>query len=144
MLRDLLTRIDELGGGEGSPVVPLDLFFEGNDDEASFAPNLDPHPGIETVRGVLQAIEQRRDVSAVLVQIDEVLEPPEWPYASRVYVVTSAPAAEVHRWAAALEPDEVSPDERENDGWGDDGSAGAPPGAPDVPEGHRPVVLFWD
>jgi hypothetical protein len=144
-MRDLLARIDELGGEEAYPVVPLHLFFEGNDDDASFAPNLEPHPGIEAIRDVLQAIEQRPDVRAVLVQIDEVLEPPEWPYASRVYVVTSAPAADVHEWAASIEPDDVSPDETENYGWRGDGEAAdAPPGAPAVPDGYRPVVLFWD
>jgi hypothetical protein len=45
-------------------------------------------------------------VSAVVVQIDEVLELPGWPYASSVYIITSADAADVHEWAASLEPDE--------------------------------------
>jgi hypothetical protein len=142
MLHDLLVRIDELGGPEAYPVVPLDLFFEGNDDPASFAPNLDPHPGISRIHSVLRSIEERPDVSAVVVQIDEVLEPPEWPYASSVYVVTSADAGDVHAWAAAIEPDELSPDQGDNYGWG--AREAPPPGAPPVPGTHLPVILFWD
>jgi hypothetical protein len=146
MLEDLISRIDELGGEDAYPVVPLDLFFGGNDDPASFAPNLDPHPGIARIYDVLRSIEQRPDVSAVVVQIAEVLDPPEWPYASSVYVITSSDAAEVHRLAASLEPDE--PQDPEDDyGWvdyADRERSTPPPGAPVVPSGYRAVVLFWD
>jgi hypothetical protein len=125
----------------------LDLFFTGNDDEASFAPNLDPYPGTAKLAAVLHAIEQRPDVSAVVVQIDEILDPPDWPYASSVYVVTAADAKDVHEWAASIEPDELSPEMSDNYGWGEyAGRKGdtPPPGAPEVPTGYRPVVLFWD
>jgi hypothetical protein len=147
MLRELIARIDELGGPETYPVVPLDLFFEGNEDPASFAPNLDPHPGIAEIYSVLRSVEARPDVSAVVVQIDEVLEPPEWPYASSVCVITSADAADVQEWVASLEPEELSPDARDTYGWGDYAARGRetpPPGAPQVPAGHQPVLLFWD
>jgi hypothetical protein len=147
MLEQLLARIDELGGEDAYPVVPLELFFEGNDDPASFAPNLDPHPGIHQIHRVLRSIEERPDVSAVVVQIAEVLDPPEWPYASSVYVITSAAAADVHAWAGSLEPDELSPDAGDNYGWVEYAGRSRetpPPGAPSVPTGHRPVILFWD
>jgi hypothetical protein len=125
----------------------LDLFFTGNDDEASFAPNLDPYPGIAKIAAVLHAIEQRPDVSAVVVQIDEILDPPDWPYASSVYVVTTADAKDVHEWAASIEPDELSPEMSDNYSWGEYAGRNGdtpPPGAPEVPTGYRPVVLFWD
>src|SRR5918992_5557707 len=143
MLQQLLARIDELGGEDAYPVVPLDLFFESNDDPASFAPNLDPHPGIESIHRVLRSIEERPDVSAVVVQIAEVLDPPDWPYASSVCVITSADAADVHEWATSLEPDEFFPDAPENYGWGEYAGRSRetpPPGAPAVPAGHRPVI----
>jgi hypothetical protein len=146
-IQDLHARIAELGGQAAYPVVPLDLYFEGNEDPASFAPNLDPHPGIPRIYAVLAGIAQRTDVSAVVVQIDEVLDPPAWPYAAAVYVITSSDAAEVHHWAASIEPDELSPDSEENYGWlgyADRDRATPPPGAPEVPERYRPVTLFWD
>jgi hypothetical protein len=147
-LQALLGRIDELGGQDAYPVVPLDLFFDGNDDEASFAPNLEPHPGIDRFRSVLRSIRERPDVSDLLVQIDEVLSPDEWPYASAVYVITSAPASDVREWAAELEPDEdPSPGHADSYGWlsyaGRDRST-PPPGAPQIPDRHRVVTLFWD
>ena len=147
MVQELHARIAELGGQTAYPVVPLDLFFEGNEDPASFAPNLEPHPGIARIYAVLGGIAQRPEVSAVLVQIDEVLDPPEWPYASAVYVITSSETAEVHRWAASIRPDEVSPDSEDNYGWltyADRDRATPPPGAPEIPDGYRPVILFWD
>jgi len=118
MLGELIARINELGGPDARPVVPLQLFFDGNDDPASFAPNLEPHPGLATIYSVLRSIELRPDVSDVVVQIDAVPEPPEWPYASSAYVITTADPADVHDWVAAIEPDEPAPN-------------------PDV-------VLFWD
>ena len=146
MLQHLLSRIDELGGQDAYPVVPLDLFFDGNDDPASFAPNLDPHPGVAKIYAVLHAVEERPEVSAVFVQIDEVLEPPEWPYSSSVYVITSADAEDVREWVEPIQPDEPPADTAENYGWGErTGHEGAaPPGAPAIPSGYRPVVLFWD
>lgn len=137
----LSERIEQLGGVEASPVVPIDLFFDGNDDPASIAPNLQPHPGIQTFRRVLTDIGNRPDVSNVAVQIDEVIEG-EWPYALAVYVITAASPEEVHRWAAELQPDEYVGEEEHIGPWL--GRGHAPPGAPAVPEGHRVVTLFWD
>jgi hypothetical protein len=85
-------------------------------------------------------------VSAVSVQIDEVLEPPEWPYASSVYVITSADAADVHEWVVPIQPDQMSTDAADNYGWGEHAGrdrATPPPGARAIPSGYRPVVLFW-
>ena len=136
----LNSRIEELGGQDAYPVVPLDLFFDGNDDPASIGPNLDPHPGVETFERVLRGIRERDDVSDVAVQIDEVI-PGEWPYANAVYVVTTASPQDVHRWATELQPDEYVGEDMEVEPWL---GRGLPPGAPEVPQGHRVVTLFWD
>ena len=79
-LRALLERIEQLGGAEAAPVVSLDGFFEGNDDEASIGPNLDPHPGIDTFSRVLREIDDRDSVAHVVVQISEVMSEDEWPF----------------------------------------------------------------
>jgi hypothetical protein len=136
----LLARIDELGGQEAYPVVPLALFFEGNEDPGSIAPNLDPHPGVRTFERVLGEIRERPDVADVVLQIDEVMEG-EWPYAQAAYVITTSSAEDVHQWAAELQPDELVADEDEIPPWL---GRPTPPGAPDVPAGHRIVTLFWD
>jgi hypothetical protein len=52
---DLHERIQVLGGQDAYPVVSLDLFFQGNDVPASFAPNLEPHPGIDRFYSVFKS-----------------------------------------------------------------------------------------
>lgn len=121
-LPELLAEI-ERQGGEGA-VVGLDLFFDGNEDEASLGCNLSDHPGIRTFAEVLRALRNRPDVDDVLVRISEVLPDGEWPFSDAVYVLTKAPASDVATWAAVLEPDD-DPWEEE---WG----------------GRRAVVLWWD
>ena len=138
-LRALLERIEQLGGDDAAPVVSLDAFFEGNDDEASIGPNLDPHPGIDTFSRILREIANRDSVAHVVVQISEVMLEDEWPYSNCVYVITTATARDVHDWAAELEPDPY--DDEALQGWI---GGTVPPGAPTVPEGHRVVCLFWD
>jgi hypothetical protein len=136
-LERLLARIDALGGDEAYPVVPLDLFFEGNGDEASIGPNLDPHPGIPAFRRVLEDIRSRPEVADVVLQVSEVMSDDEWPFVDAAYVVTTAPAQEVHDWAGELEPDPPDPDA----GWI---YGNPPPGAPPVPDGHSVIALRWD
>ena len=137
-LERLRARIEELGGQEAYPVVPLELFFAGNEDAASIGPNLDPHPGVDAFHRVLREIRERDDVSDVVLQVNEVLEGgDEWPYVDAAYVITSASADDVHRWAAELHPDPPEPGAR----WL---YASPPPGAPPIPDGHDVVTLYWD
>lgn len=137
-LARLLARIDELGGGDARPVVPLDLFFDGNDDVGSIGPNLDPHPGVDTFHRVLRGIQARPDVADVVLQVSEVMAEDEWPFVDAAYVITTASEEEVHAWAADLEPD---PPVADPTTWLD---ASPPPGAPEVPDGYRVVTLYWD
>lgn len=139
-LEKLRERIDELGGGDAYPVVPLELFFADNDDPASIGPNLEPHPGVGTFFRVLAGIRDRPEVADVVLQVSDVLPgEDEWPFVEAAYVVTTAAPETVHEWAAELEPDPYEPGT--GGGWlyGD-----PPPGAPDVPADHRLVVLYWD
>lgn len=136
----LLARIDELGGQDAYPVVPLALFFEVNDDPYSIAPNLQPHPGVQTFERVLGETRERPDVADVVLQIDEVMED-EWPYAQAAYLITTAPAKDVHRLAAELRPDELVDEEDEIPPWL---GRPTPPGAPEVPDGYGIVTLFWN
>jgi hypothetical protein len=139
-LERLNERIEQLGGPNAHPVVSLDLFFDENGDPASIGPNLDPHPGVRTFERVLKEIRDRSEVSDVVVQIDEVIEG-EWPYAPAVYVITTASPQQVHEWAREIQPDDYV---GEDDGIGPWLFGDRPPGAPEVPEGHRVVTLFWD
>jgi hypothetical protein len=95
-------------------VVPIDVFFDGNDDEASIGCNLIEHPGINVFRQVLLHLLDRADVVAVYVQISEV-DPGEecWPFADWVFVVGTIPQHELADALAPLQPDDVGPPEYE-------------------------------
>lgn len=58
--------------GAPNPVVPLGLFFEGNDDIGSVGCNLIEHPGVYRFHEVLRDIEAKAEVQAVLVEVSEV------------------------------------------------------------------------
>ncbi len=120
---------------EAMPVVPLEAFFDGNDDLGSIGCNLPEHPGISRFRDVLTAMRARPDVQDVLVGIYEIVEDDtSWPFSETIYVLTTARASTVQQWAAELEPDEVTA------GFLD----GPPPGAPSLRPGMAPVRLWWD
>jgi len=93
-------------------VVPIDVFFDGNDDEASIGCNLIEHPGINVFRQILLGLLDRADVVAVYAQISEV-NPGEdyWPFADWVFVVGTMPQHELAHALAPLQPDDVGPSE---------------------------------
>ncbi|TWT17111.1 hypothetical protein FQY83_17380 [Luteimonas marina] len=91
-------------------LVPIDRFFDGNDDEGSIGCNLVPHPGIGLFRETLLSLLQRPDVTAVHALITE-LDPGDdaWPFSDTV-VVTGAITPEALQTAIVdLQPDEVGP-----------------------------------
>lgn len=143
-LADLLAAIDRQGGVGGTrPAIPLDLFFEGNDDEGSIGCNLGNHPGVATFHQVLTTIRDKPNVHDVLVGITEVMSSSEWPFSDHVYVITTALPSEVMAWAGELNPDPKGSDEQadENvDWWLDE----VRPQLDQIPDGARVVLLFWD
>src|SRR5262245_50992998 len=135
--RQLLERIAALNALPATmPVVPLETFFDGNDDQGSIGCNLgDQHPGIERFHRVLATVKKRADVQDVLVGIYEADDEDNcWPFSETVYVITSAPASVVSEWLSELLPDEV-----------EEGLPhGPPPGMPALQPGMRPVWVWWD
>jgi hypothetical protein len=97
----------DLSGSE-APMVAVERFFDGNEDEASIGCNLAEHPGIDTFRTVLLGLTKRPDVESVYALIAEV-DPGEeyWPFTDTILVVGSIPAEELASLLSELEPDEV-------------------------------------
>ena len=88
---NLAEEILELGyrsDGDNIVAVTLDAFFEGNDDTASLARYLDPHPGMEALYFFLHRFASENGVE-VYVAIDEFDEDDEdqWPRSDRVYLI---------------------------------------------------------
>ena len=118
-----------------APIVSLEDFFEGNDDEGSIGCNLLEHPGIKTFYKVLLDIKNKENVQDVFVEIMEIEDDEEyWAFSERVYILTNANISEVEDWVEPLEPSEI-----------DEGYAfGEPPLAPNLKEEYKVLSVWWD
>jgi hypothetical protein len=93
-------------------VIPVEKFFDGNNDPGSIGCNLVNHPGIEVFRRTLTGMVRRGDVDAIYVQIAE-LDPGEgcWPFTDTVFVVGTIEVDDLKNLLKPLQPDEVGPGE---------------------------------
>lgn len=100
--------VEKLNSEPEPQLVPVDEFFDGNDDIGSIGCNLPEHPGIDAFRTALVRLKERDDVVAVYAQIAEI-DPGEdcWPFTDTVFVVGSLSSEDLAAELEALEPDEV-------------------------------------
>jgi hypothetical protein len=126
--------------GQAPPVVSLDLFFEGNDEEESIAPNQwgDGRPAIALLYAKFKDIAARPEVSDVYVGLHWEWNDPDYadtfPPAETVFIVTSAPRSQVDSWLTGLQADGA------REGW----PHGKPSNAPEPATGHRVYRVCWD
>jgi hypothetical protein len=118
------------------PLVTLEQFFVGNDDEGSIGCNLTPMLGPQFFFEKLKSIRSHPSVDSLLVEVNEVQEenPEIWPFSDRVYVFTNRTPEDVARWTAALQPDAIE------EGF----SQGRHNCAPDLKPGYRCYGVWWD
>jgi len=128
------------GDGEPPPVLPLDLFFEGNDEEESIAPNQWGYgrPSIASLYSRFKEIAARPDVSDVYVGLHWEWNDPEYadtfPPAETVFIVTSAGKSQVESWLTGLETDGAL------QGW----PHGKPKNAAEPAKGDQVYWVSWD
>lgn len=137
MKEDLLERIYEQEDqmDNSLPVVPLELFFEENNDIGSIGCNLLDHPGTEKFYSILKQIRNKTNVQDVLVEIMEYDEGDEiWPFSERVYILTDAEEDEVIKWGEEIKVSDVS------EGY----MYGQPKAVPKLREGYKVYSLWWD
>jgi hypothetical protein len=115
-------------------LVPIDRFFDGNDDEGSIGCNLEPHPGVSLFKETLLGLTRRPDVVAVHAVIAEA-DPGEdaWPFTDTVLVVGTLDSESLAAAVSELEPDEVGP-----------ADADAISVAGRIPPGASAFVIWWD
>jgi hypothetical protein len=118
-----------------APIVTLEDFFEGNNDESSIGCNLMEHPGIEKFYDVLLSIRNKDNVQDVLVEIMELEDDEDyWAFSERVYILGSVDESLLGSWIKDLEPTEI-----------DEGYAfGQPPNAPSLLPGYKVYSVWWD
>ncbi len=95
------------------PVVPLDRFFEGNDDLGSIGCNLLQHPGVDQFRAMFSSLLLREDATDVQVELNEIVEEDDtmWPFSERVYVTGVIDLTLLRELLAMLEPDDIAVDD---------------------------------
>ena len=122
----------DLGDQEEPQKIPIERFFDGNDDAASIGCNLiECPPGIEVFRDVLTGLLGRPDVQAVYAQIAE-LDPGEgsWPFTDTVVVIGNISRDDLSKAVSILQPTDIGSDR--------DFSELA------QKHGGRALVLWWD
>ena len=93
-LRRLGPDYEEHGYTKGPmPLVTLEEFFDGNNDDGSFqgAP-------VVSARNALKSLREREDVADIRLGVTQWEGPSTWPLAEYVYFVTSAQVADVKAW----------------------------------------------
>lgn len=138
----LLERVEALDALDEDhfPVVTLDEYFLGNDQEQSIAPNQwgFGRPSIREIHARFKCIEQRPDVQGVYVGLHqdwcEALECDDWPAAENIHVYSSAPQAVADQWIEGLESDGIIV------GW----PYGKHAGAPEPQDGYQVYTVYWD
>ncbi len=98
-------------------LLTVDEFFDGNNDEASIAPNLEKKPTMAEYYKILKTISQDPKTTDAFVEIKEVmiyengqLNDNEWFYADIIYFVGDLTKEEIKEATQYLMPDEVEYD----------------------------------
>ncbi|MEM8498037.1 MAG: hypothetical protein AAF542_08435 [Pseudomonadota bacterium] len=131
----IVKEIEKQGLDKREVAVPLDLFFEGNDDLGSIGCNLgDEQPSIATFYRTLKELESRDDVYSVWVRICFVEEEEYWPHTDTVYLIASLSLEEIERSLENLLCDEIA------EGW----MYGKPDVIPDITPDVPIYSVWWD
>ncbi len=134
-LNALLDRLGpdfrERGHSNGPmPLVTLEEFFDGNDDDGSFqgAP-------VEYAGRALARLRDRDDVADIRMGITQWEGPGTWPLAEYIYFVTSARVSDVKAWLKEDNADIWVSELRQSDEHREREEL-------EVPDGHK-IVWAW-
>lgn len=122
------------------PVVTIDDYFLGNDDEESIAPNQwgDGRPSVRELYEHLKGIEARPDVQGVFVGIHQdwpdAIRLEEWLPAENIHIYSSASQDVAEQWIDGLHADGIS------SGW----PYGKHAAAPQPLDGYQVYTIYWD
>jgi hypothetical protein len=121
-----------------TPAVPLEQFFEGNDDEGSIGCNLTPHPGIDTFYQTLAKLRDGGAVSGIWILAKQHDWKPGWPFSDEVLIRTTLDKNGIASHLQHLRPDTVeavTPDDLEKDIFEFPVACGP---------GERHIIAWWD
>jgi len=138
-IRNYLARLD-WKEAQPPPVVDLHLYFEGNSEEESIAPNQwgDGRPSIAELYERFKWIAAQPNVDKVLVGLhfdwNDESTIDNFPPAENIHILSCASQSEVESWVTGLHADGVI------QGW----PYGKPGNAPEPPQGYTVYSVCWD
>ncbi|WP_421751115.1 hypothetical protein [Croceimicrobium sp.] len=98
-------------------LLTIDEFFDGNNDVASIAPNLDTKPAIKEYFRTLKIIADNPKTTAAYVKIKDVLVNTDgqlmddaWLYTDMIYFIGDLSREDIIKATKSLKPDEVEYD----------------------------------
>ncbi|MFT3912112.1 MAG: hypothetical protein QM737_21985 [Ferruginibacter sp.] len=116
---DLVTKYDLMNFPNlKEPVfLTIDEFFDGNNDEASIAPNLTKKPKVSEYYTILKNISKNPKIVGAFAEIKDViiyqngkLNDNEWFYTDVIYFIGDISKEEIQEATKSLFPDEVNYD----------------------------------
>ncbi|SDI84748.1 hypothetical protein SAMN05216588_12648 [Pseudomonas flavescens] len=134
-----IAALDEIDDAH-FPIVSIDDYFLGNEQEESIAPNQWGYgrPSIGELYARLKEIEARPDVQGVFVGIHQDWTDAErlgdWAPAENIHIYSSAPQEIADRWIDGWQSDGISP------GW----PYGKHAAAPEPLAGYQVFTIYWD
>jgi hypothetical protein len=96
---------------DGTALLAIDEFFNGNTDPASLAPNLHGlrrAPSFKVIQSTLKTLESTPGVTEVRIEVQPDGERDQWPFSDTVLVFTTLPTEHIARIAKRIRPDEVT------------------------------------
>ena len=139
----LIEKLEELDriDSEHLPIVTIDEYFIGNNEEECIAPNQWGYgrPSVHDIYNHLKSIEKRPDVQGVYVGLHqdwgEALEDASlWPAAENIHIFSSASQEVADKWIDGLESDGIGT------GW----PYGKHAASPDPKPGYDVYTIYWD
>ncbi|XEC96597.1 hypothetical protein AB6A23_08670 [Paenibacillus tarimensis] len=131
LLNEIKKQLELEGDSGAAPIVSLELFFNGNEEESSIGCNLLNHPGIDVFYKTLKKIKELDDVQDIFVEIYEV---DEWPFSERIYILSKLNEKEIMDLLSVLEPSDIS------EGY----EFSEPKVAPKLEIGMKVYSVWWD
>ncbi len=121
-----------------TPLVPLDLFFDGNDDKGSLGCNLPRHPGPAVFYSALLNLGTDQNVSGVWVLVKLHDNKSAWPHSDELLVRTRLDEVEIAARLEHLRPDTVDIVTLKDVGRDVVGTDAT------CRRGERHIVVWWD
>ncbi|ANF97845.1 hypothetical protein [Paenibacillus bovis] len=133
LLHEINNQFELEGDSGAAPIVSLELFFDGNEEESSIGCNLLNHPGIDVFYETLKRTKQLIEVQDIFVEIYEV-EENGWPFSERIYILSTLHQDELMDRLRVLEPSDIE------EGY----QFGEPKAAPLLEAGMKVYSVWWD